>query len=265
MQAVDLLDNDVDVIPRPMVMEGLDRTCSGWKLQEHRHRKNELIYIIHGTLTCEVDGDLWSVPPQSAIWIPGGTSHKSWASGDIEFVVLFVDPDEAPYLPKRCCVMSVSPLLRELLLRVRSSPTMYDIGGPETQMLLLILHEISSASIERSRPPLPTDPNLRRLIEMMIHMPADKASLKEWAKRCALSERTLRRRFNQELGMSVSQWKRQMHVSLALQRLAAGDSVQTVSIDLGYESASSFIAMFKKMVGKPPKRFLLERPLPSYA
>ena len=265
MQSVELLDNDIDAIPRPMVMEGLDRTSSGWKLRQHRHRKCELIYTMRGTLACEVEGDLWSVPPQCAIWIPGGASHESWASGDIEFAVLFVDPDEAPYLPKTCCVMSVSPLLRELLLRVRSCPTMYDVDGPETQMLLLILHEISSAPTERARPPLPSDPNLRRLIEMMMQAPADKAPLKEWARRCALSERTLRRRFNQELGMSVSQWKRQMHISVALQRLADGDSVQTVSIDLGYESASSFIAMFKKMVGKPPRRFLLERAQPSNA
>jgi methylphosphotriester-DNA--protein-cysteine methyltransferase len=56
--------------------------------------------------------------------------------------------------------------------------------------------------------------------------------------------------------MSFGQWRRQFHVITAVRRLTAGDSVQTVAIDLGYESASSFVTMFKKVLGKPPIRYL---------
>ncbi|MGV8657531.1 helix-turn-helix domain-containing protein, partial [Pseudomonas aeruginosa] len=35
--------------------------------------------------------------------------------------------------------------------------------------------------------------------------------------------------------------------------------VQTVALDLGYESASGFVTMFRKAVGKPPARYLAER------
>ncbi len=46
---------------------------------------------------------------------------------------------------------------------------------------------------------------------------------------------------------------------VALQRLTAGVSVQAVSSDLGYESPSAFITMFKKTMGNSPRRFLTDR------
>ena len=42
---------------------------------------------------------------------------------------------------------------------------------------------------------------------------------------------------------------------LALQRLAAGDLVTTIAGDLGYDSVSAFITMFKRMLGKTPARY----------
>jgi len=40
----------------------------------------------------------------------------------------------------------------------------------------------------------------------------------------------------------------------ALERLAAGDAVTRVALELGYQSPSAFIAMFKRAFGVPPSR-----------
>ncbi|WP_409241906.1 helix-turn-helix domain-containing protein [Bradyrhizobium sp. NC92] len=58
--------------------------------------------------------------------------------------------------------------------------------------------------------------------------------------------------------MSFGRWRHQLHVILALQRMARGDSVKTVALELGYENASSFVNMFRKTLGKPPVRYLAE-------
>lgn len=50
------------------------------------------------------------------------------------------------------------------------------------------------------------------------------------------------------------------HHIASLQRLTAGQTVQTVAFDLGYDSASAFVTMFKKAMGQPPMRFLAQRP-----
>ena len=41
-----------------------------------------------------------------------------------------------------------------------------------------------------------------------------------------------------------------------VERLAAGDDVTSVSLDLGYRSPSAFIAMFKRVLGATPGRYV---------
>jgi AraC-like DNA-binding protein len=59
--------------------------------------------------------------------------------------------------------------------------------------------------------------------------------------------------------MSFGRWRQQLHVILALQWLTRGDSVQSVATDLGYESASSFVTMFRKLIGTSPARYMAQR------
>jgi AraC-like DNA-binding protein len=59
--------------------------------------------------------------------------------------------------------------------------------------------------------------------------------------------------------MSFGRWRQQFQIMFALERLAGGEAVQTVAFDLGYESASAFITMFKKALGQPPARYLAAR------
>ena len=41
----------------------------------HQHRKGQLILALHGAITCTVENALWMVPPQYAVWIPGGVQR----------------------------------------------------------------------------------------------------------------------------------------------------------------------------------------------
>jgi AraC-like DNA-binding protein len=59
--------------------------------------------------------------------------------------------------------------------------------------------------------------------------------------------------------MSFSRWRQLINAMLALQWLAEGQSIQQVSAGLGYESASSFVTQFRKVLGVPPGRYRAER------
>ncbi len=74
-----------------------------------------------------------------------------------------------------------------------------------------------------------------------------------------MSERTFARLVFKETGLTFGRWRQRLHILVALQRLSDGSSVQAVSLDLGYETPSAFITMFKKTMGKSPRRFLAER------
>jgi len=55
--------------------------------------------------------------------------------------------------------------------------------------------------------------------------------------------------------MSFGAWRQQVRLLRALELLAAGEAVTGVAFDLGYESPSAFIAMFRRNLGASPTRY----------
>ncbi|MCZ8437248.1 AraC family transcriptional regulator [Achromobacter xylosoxidans] len=250
---------DVDSVSRPVVALSATSVRKDWENARHQHRKAQLIYSVRGILNCEIEDGVWIVPPQCAIWIPGDLPHAARGAGETECYCLFVEPDATPDLPKDCCTISVSPLLRELLLRAAGFPELYPLGGREDRLIAALLDELVEAPVEDLHLPMPRDARLRRLAQMMLADPTDKTSKADWAIRIGMSERSMSRLLLHEIGMSFGRWRRQLHVILALQRLTKGESVQTVALELGYENASGFVTMFRKAMGKPPARYLSDR------
>ncbi|WP_395396958.1 helix-turn-helix transcriptional regulator [Novosphingobium sp. BL-8A] len=252
-----------DEVPRPIVAFGAAMTDeSGLELDPHRHRKGQMLLVERGAISCEVDGGLWIVPPRSAIWIPGGALHSFRITGALAGYCAFVDPAFSTALPRNCCAVAVTPLLRELLARAAHLPYFYDEGGANSRLVSVILDELASARVEDLHLPMPADPRLRRIMDAMIAAPSDRGSLATWAKRAGLSERTMLRLVHRETGMSFGQWRRQLGVVLAVKWLAGGLSIQQVAADLGYESVPSFVTMFRKALGTPPARYMAERHAP---
>ena len=256
---IDRTTVNVDSIPRAVVALKAKSVTKGWENARHQHHKSQLIYSVRGILNCEIEGGVWIVPPQCAIWIPGNLPHAARGTGETECYCLFVEPDATPDLPQTCCTISVSPLLRELLLKVASLPEFYQFGGREDRLIAAFLDELVAAPVEDLHFPMPRDPRLHRLAKMMLSDPMDKTSKADWATRIGMSERSMSRLLLHEIGMSFGRWRRQLHVILALQRLTKGESVQAVALELGYENASGFITMFRKALGKPPARYLSDR------
>ena len=53
---------------------------------------------------------------------------------------------------------------------------------------------------------------------------------------------------------TFGQWRQQARL-LALERIAGGEKIIDVALELGYESPSAFTSMFKKQFGKTPSQF----------
>lgn len=263
---------DPDLVPRPVVTFGAMGTMTAKLSQEvedfyqhrkemdfHRHRKGQLLLVLRGILTCEAEGGFWIIPPQSAIWIPSEALHKITAAGSIECYVAFIAPDVASPLSPKCCAVSATPLLRELLIRSADFPLLYPDGGIESHLVTLLLDEIAVAPTGNLHLPMPTDARLRKIVEMIMETPSDRGTIQSWSRRVGLSERTLARLLMQETGMSFGRWRQQFHLMLAVKWLGSGSSVQKTADDLGYESAGSFVTMFRKALGTSPARYMAQR------
>jgi AraC-like DNA-binding protein len=245
-------------VPRAVVAVGVSIVTDVMETDFHHHRKAEVCFTARGIVTCEAAEGLWIVPPQCAIWIPAGMHHNFKVVGTFEGYCLFIDADLAPPLLETCCTVSVTPLLRELFIRCVRLPLLYPLGGTESPLVTVLLDELAGASVEKLHLPMPANSRLRAIVQEMTTHPSDRAKVPEWARRIGVGERTLRRILQREIGMSFGRWRQQLHIILALRWLSQGSSVQSVSDDLGYESASSFVTMFRKALGTSPARYMTE-------
>lgn len=220
----------------------------------HQHRQGQLVLALKGGVTCEVPSAIWMVPPSCAVWIPGRMSHSVRATANARICYLFVQPGAAP-LPAECCTLAISPLVRELVLHMADQPPDYAPDSPTGRKAAVLLEELARMPVERLHLPISEEPRIRRIAKMLSEDPSDRRTLAQWGSLVAMSERSLARLVRQETGLTFGRWRQQLHLIVALHRLSAGLAVQRVAEDLGYESVTAFITMFKKSLGKPPAKY----------
>lgn len=221
----------------------------------HSHDRACLIYPAEGVVTVETEKGHWVVPPQRAVWVPAGVRHQTRMSGHVAINSLIVDQASIPDLPENLCVLGITPVLRELILHICTETMGSTLDGPDGRIIAVILDQLRSLPVPALPLPLPQDRRLRRLVEALLENPADSRSLEEWGRTVGASSRTLARLFRAETSMSFRAWRQHLRVLEALRRLAQGEAVTTVALDVGYDSPSAFVQMFKKCLGRTPGRY----------
>ncbi|RWN48897.1 helix-turn-helix domain-containing protein [Mesorhizobium sp.] len=247
------LDFDVDDLSAPAIAVRVDIPETRAEVPSHWHRKGQLVFALAGGVTCRVPSGLWMVPPHCGVWIPGGMEHSNVATANARIFFVYIEPGAAD-LPERCCTLSISPLLRELIIEL--SDRLQDDEARGELLTKILLTELPRMPVQQLHLPISSEPRLNRIAEALAQDPADRSTLADWAKRMALSESSLARLVTKETGLSFGRWRQQLHLIVAIRELASGKSVQQVSGDLGYGSVTAFITMFKKALGKPPAKYL---------
>src|SRR5262249_13995697 len=157
------------------------------------------------------------------------TTHSIRMAGDVGMRTLFIDRAALPEGPRRCVIMEVSSLLRELILAAIALPAREADGARARTIWRLGRSELRIGRVGPLRLPLPADRGLRRLCEALLGDPARADSLDAWAGDVGASARTLTRLFRRETGMSFGAWRQQARLAEGLTRLAQGEAVARVA------------------------------------
>src|SRR5689334_10553428 len=171
---------DYQQVPRAVAAMPKD-FAAGFEILPHRHERAQLIYATAGTMRISTDDGVWVVPPQRALWMPAGVRHSIVMLGDTTMRTLYVRED-AVTMPTACRVLSVSPLLRELIVRATELPVQYDENGAAGHVVALILAELQGLQTLSLQLPMPRDPRLRSLCQALIEQPGDQRPLAAWAR-----------------------------------------------------------------------------------
>ncbi len=245
---------EITKIPRMIVAHAVDYP-HGHLIPYHWHHRAQLLYASSGVMTVITKKGIWVVPPLRAIWIPALVGHQITSSGELSMRTLYVQSNAIPDLPIQCCVVSVPPLLRELILYAVTLTRLYEPDSPEERIMKVILDMIKTLRVTPLVLPIPEDNRLQEISNALTQNPADQRNLEEWSKLVGTTSRTLARIFRVETGMSFGQWRQQVRILEALRQLGSGEAVTTVALNLGYDSLSAFIAMFRKNLGTTPGQY----------
>ena len=251
---------------KPQHLAAVDRstlpvTCfatdydAGAEIENHAHRKHQLVYAAHGVMVVRAEGGQWIVPPTRGIWMPAGVTHSIRCIGVVHMRSIYVRRDVVPRLAERSQAVGISPLLRELIQAATRVRPPYPANSRDGRLMRLLLDELRALPILPLHLPLPTDERLRQICERLQDRPHDASTLSDWAKRLDIDVKTIQRLFARETGMTFGQWRQQARLLHALERLATGQKIVDIAVALGYESASAFATMFKRQFGQTPSEF----------
>jgi len=244
------IDPELPVIP--LAMQVSRAGCAA----PHAHPRGQLIYASSGVMKVVCRRDVWVVPPSQAVWVPPEIEHEVYFPGDVSLRNLFIDPSVVADLPRECAVIKVTPLLRELILRAMEVGEAYTAGSAGQRLMLVLLDELRRAEPTVLHLPMGQDQRLQRVMEIMLKDPGDRRDLEQLAPLAGASPRTLARLFVRETGLTFGAWRKRLVLQEAIERLDMGQSITRVAFDLGYQSLSAFIAMFRQALGASPGQYL---------
>ena len=222
---------------------------------QHRHAWGEFVYSFSGVMEVKVADHHYLAPPHYGIWLPPDLEHVGMNRMEAHHCSLYVARAGCAQLPGMPCALTVSPLVRALLEHLRQQMS-DELATPEsTRLLRVLLDQLAQAPRAGSYLPSSEDPALGAVLSQLQAQPGDNRTLPELAQAVHSTERTLMRRSQRDLGMSFAEWRQRLRVVKAMPMLESGQTVETIALDLGYASASSFISMFKRLVGTTPDEY----------
>jgi AraC-like DNA-binding protein len=221
----------------------------------HFHDRDQLVYASRGVMTIRTTEGTWVVPPYRAVWIPSAVSHTITMSGMVAMRTLYLKPRLAKTLPRDCCVVNVSPLLRELILHTCSLGAVERGTRPKEHLIGVILDQLQIVEMLPLQLPHLSDPRAQRVAERFTANPGELRTLAQICKKSGASKRTIERLFQEEVGMTCGKWRQQLRLMQAMRLLAEGAKVTHAAMESGYSTPSAFIAMFKKCLGTTPTAY----------
>lgn len=258
-------------------------------IERHHHAFYEVLFVISGELSYEVEGRHYQLKGGDIILINPLQFHSGELnpSKPYERCVLWLHPTCVARLkaqhPKinllrafdtlKACgtdLIKVSSedftelqliLARLFSISEQESPEALVMRDCLTTMTLLLLARSMDTAESFSKPPeIYSDPRLNDLIQYINDHLADDLSLSGLAERLNISKFHLSRRFKQLTGLNFNDFIRRKRLTHARYLISLGTKPFNASVEAGFTSYSYFSRSFKEFFGYNPSETDNERP-----
>ena len=224
-------------------------------IPSHFHDRDQLVYASRGVMTVRTMRGTWVVPTHRAVWIPASLPHSISMSGPVAMRTLYFKKNMARSLLHDCCVVNVSPLLKELILHACNFVALKKTIKRQCHLIDTIIDQLEIIQRVPLQLSNPSDPRALRVARILLANPSDRRPLTKICKTSGAAKRTVERLFQRELGMTFGRWRQQLRLMHAMRLLAEGAKVTHAALEAGYGTPSSFISMFRKALGTTPRMY----------
>lgn len=252
----DTLETPADAPPPAPITVRAQTLPPRSRFAEHDHAWAQMVYAVSGVLTVALRGASFVISPEQAVWLPPGTPHRVGSLHGAEFRSLWIAVEAIDAMPDEPTVFGVAQLLRALIVEAAQLQGHETDAGYTGRVTGLILDQLRRATPIPAGLPWPQDEPLGRLCEALYADPADARSADDWGRALGMSSRTLTRRFEAEVGISLRSWRRRLRLFKAVEMLGGGLGVTQTALDLGYGSPSTFIYAFRTGMGASPQAYM---------
>jgi AraC-like DNA-binding protein/quercetin dioxygenase-like cupin family protein len=224
---------------------------AGGQEDMHAHPWPQFLYAQTGALRASIEGRFWTLPTRRGLWIPAHTPHCLSMSSRLQLRTLYMLP-QAEDAPQGACVVPVSGLLHEAILRVCAQGVLDDRVDIDCCLATIVRAEITFRDPGSFILLQPEDMRARRLAHFFFDATCVGIPLDTLCQRAGLSRRTAERVFQGECGLSPAQWRRFAGLSEGLVSIAGGATIDQAALAAGYQSRSAFSEAFSRAFGFPP-------------
>ena len=210
---------------------------------------------LNGTLELNVADQIYLSPPNYGLWIPPQTEHCCTAVNEhlTHYICIRIHPKLCQSFAQLTQTLNVRPFLRQTITEILeqqkqrcSDPEYYE------QLLQLLFGQIQKSTCYQHYLPQSNHPILKPILDRMSETQHFHLSLQEILDQVQISERHALRLSQQQLQMSLSEWRNRSKIIYAISQIQQGVSIKKIGLELGYQHSSSFIEFFKRFTGQTP-------------
>jgi len=225
------------------------------RMHSHLHPEGQLFGITEGLLIVTTGAGSWMTLPGQIGWIPPDMPHSARVHGTMTGWTAYIHRDLCKPLQVPA-VYRMTDLSGAVLGRLLEGDGLAIGSDRQNRLVAVLIDEVASLAPQPMYLPMPRREPLVTMAVAIAANPSSTRSIDDLARAAGLSRRSLTRRFRAETGMSIVAWRHAARMQRGLELLMTGKSVTTTAHELGYDSASRFIELFRRIFGATPKQFL---------
>lgn len=238
------------------------------EIEEFHYQKNDIVtphsclwgdfnFSFNGVLEFNINQKLFLSPPSYGFWIPPQTEHCSVAVGEhtTHYICIRIHPQLCSQFTTQCKTLGITAFFRHTVTELLAQKKLnYPSDEYQQHLLQILLDQLLFAPHYDQYLPQSDHPILKPILQKLAEPSLLNRSLQQIFAEFNLSERHILRLSQQELQISISEWRNRTKIIYAMSQLQQGISIKRIGYDLGYQQSSSFINFFKRYTGQTPSQ-----------